>query len=77
MVYLSRQEGCKSTDFSWKISFNGHKAKHARIMIGEFALLSPSARGMATVCAGDLCTMIESNGIAELDELDGAEYLEV
>jgi hypothetical protein len=76
MAYICREEGSKSADFSWKLSFEGQKVKRAFISLGEFSFWT-SGKAMATICGGDLCTMLEKNGEVELTELNGAEYLEI
>lgn len=76
MAYICREEGSKSADFSWKFTFGGQKVKRAYISLGEFSLFS-SGKAMATVCGGDLCTMLEKDNKVELNDLQGAEYLEL
>ncbi|KAI6234490.1 Peptide-N(4)-(N-acetyl-beta-glucosaminyl)asparagine amidase [Aphelenchoides fujianensis] len=75
-AYICRARDANSADISWKIVFGGLKAKRAIIDVGEIVLFS-SGKAAATVCGGDLCTMLEKDGRAELTELDSAEYLEI
>lgn len=76
MAYICRNKDSKSADFSWKFSFGDQKVKRVHVSLGEFATYA-SGRGMATVCGGDLCTMLEKNNEVELSELCGAEYIEL
>lgn len=89
MVYLCRENFEKSADLSWKFMFGDQKVKRVKISMGQFNTFHRSAQVMATVCGGDVCTMLDGKSAShepdsgpaenelELNDLTGAEYIEL
>ncbi|CAD5206345.1 unnamed protein product [Bursaphelenchus okinawaensis] len=76
MVYICRKEGTKSADLSWRINFGDAVPKKLSLNLGPISLFQ-NGKANATLCGGNLCQMIDDDGILETDDLEGADHVEL
>ena len=75
-VYLCRTEGSEKGEIVWKVNFAGQKPTVAEVDIGA-PFTNNDGDVLAVVCCGGTCRRISSDGKVKLENIEGAEYLEL